>query len=112
MFVTIISMEFVSATVKRDKVRRMVEKGSIKKILLEKAKKEEETQKVAKGVVEHNGAEKEQEVVKEQRGDATEKTKEANESDDKSAGGTEDEGSISDEIDDAGDNPEPSVVFI
>lgn len=37
MFVMIITMDFVSATVKRDKVRRMIEKGTVKKL----AKKEE-----------------------------------------------------------------------
>ena len=43
MFVIIISMDFVSATVKRDKVRRMIEKkGSIKKILAELKEKEME----------------------------------------------------------------------
>jgi hypothetical protein len=36
MFVLIITMDFVSATVKRDKVRRMVEKGTIKKLIREK----------------------------------------------------------------------------
>ena len=36
MFVLIISMDFVSATVKRDKVRIMIEKGTIAKILLKK----------------------------------------------------------------------------
>lgn len=36
MFVLIITMDFVSATVKRDKVRRMIEKGTIAKILLKK----------------------------------------------------------------------------
>jgi phosphatidylinositol glycan class U len=36
MFVLIITMDFVSATVKRDKVRRMVEKGTIKKHIREK----------------------------------------------------------------------------
>ena len=39
LFVTIISMEFVSATVKRDKVLRMIEKGTMKELL---KKKEEE----------------------------------------------------------------------
>ena len=42
MFVIIISMDFVSASVKRDKVRRLVEKGSIKKILAEMKEKEME----------------------------------------------------------------------
>lgn len=36
MFVLIITMDFVSATVKRDKVRRMIEKGTIAKLLLTK----------------------------------------------------------------------------
>jgi phosphatidylinositol glycan class U len=36
MFVLIITMDFVSATVKRDKVRRMIEKGTIAKLLLKK----------------------------------------------------------------------------
>ncbi|KAL3810524.1 hypothetical protein ACHAXA_009448 [Cyclostephanos tholiformis] len=36
MFVLIITMDFVSATVKRDKVRRMVEKGTIKKLARKK----------------------------------------------------------------------------
>ena len=36
MFVLIITMDFVSATVKRDKVRRMIEKGRIAKLLLKK----------------------------------------------------------------------------
>ena len=36
MFVLIITMDFVSATVKRDKVRRMIERGTIAKILLKK----------------------------------------------------------------------------
>jgi len=42
MFVIIISMDFVSASVKRDKIRRMIEKGSIKKILAELKEKETE----------------------------------------------------------------------
>ena len=42
MFVIIISMDFVSASVKREKVRRMIEKGSIKKILAEMKEKEME----------------------------------------------------------------------
>jgi len=33
MFVMIITMDFVSGTVKRDKVRRMIEKGTVKKLL-------------------------------------------------------------------------------
>ncbi len=40
MFVLIIAMDFVGATVKRDKVRRMVEKGTIKKLVTEKREKE------------------------------------------------------------------------
>jgi hypothetical protein len=36
MFVLIITMDFVSATVKRDKVRRMIEKGTIAMLLLKK----------------------------------------------------------------------------
>jgi phosphatidylinositol glycan class U len=36
MFVLIITMDFVSATVKRDKVRRMIEKGRKAKLLLKK----------------------------------------------------------------------------
>ena len=39
-FVLIITMDFVGATVKRDKVRRMAEKGTIKKLATEKRKKE------------------------------------------------------------------------
>ena len=40
MFVLIITMDFVGATVKRDKVRRMVEKGTTKKLATEKREKE------------------------------------------------------------------------
>ena len=40
LFVLIITMDFVGATVKRDKVRRMVEKGTIKKLATEKREKE------------------------------------------------------------------------
>ena len=42
MFVIIISMDFVSASIKRDKIRRMIEKGSVKKILVEMKEKEME----------------------------------------------------------------------
>ena len=35
-------MDFVSASVKRDKIRRMIEKGSIKKVLAELKEKEME----------------------------------------------------------------------
>ena len=45
MFVIIISMEFVSSTVKRDKVRRMVEKGTIKKLLQKKEEEKKQSEK-------------------------------------------------------------------
>ena len=59
---TIISMEFVSATVKRDKVLRMIEKGGTMKELLKKKEEEgaEEMQKF-----EQNGAQKEAEKTEE-----------------------------------------------
>jgi len=62
MFVIIISMDFVSASVKRDKIRRMIEKGSIKKILAELKEKETEGElKTEKddGSVATNGVQKE-----------------------------------------------------
>ena len=58
---TIISMEFVSATVKRDKVLRMIEKGTIKE-LLKKKEGPEETQKH-----QQNGAQKEAEEDNERK---------------------------------------------
>ena len=45
MFVIIISMEFVSSTVKRDKVRRMIEKGTIKKLLQKKKDNKKQLEK-------------------------------------------------------------------
>ena len=46
----IITMEFVSATVKRDKVRRMVEKGTIKKLAREKEGMKTSRPKVAEKI--------------------------------------------------------------
>ncbi len=40
----IITMEFVSATVKRDKVRRMIEKGTVKKLTTEEERTKNETE--------------------------------------------------------------------
>lgn len=40
----IITMEFVSATVKRDKVRRMIEKGTVKKLTTEEERMKNETE--------------------------------------------------------------------
>lgn len=88
MFIIIISMDFVSATVKRDKVRRMVEKGSIKKLLKKKEEAEKESQKETKET-NVNGV-KQEEIVEESNGCA----------EDKAAG------------DDASSQPEPSVVFL
>lgn len=63
LFVTIISMEFVSATVKRDKVLRMIEKGTMKELL--KKKEEEGAEEMQKR--EQNGAQKEVEQEKEHK---------------------------------------------
>jgi len=95
LFVTIISMDFVSATVKRDKVRRMVENGTIKKL----AKKKEETQKEAEKVGENGVSQKEADKVGESNGSIDEKS-------------AEDVGNISDQMDDADNKPEPVVVFL
>ena len=43
MFVLIITMDFVSATVKRDKVRRMIEKGTTMLLLKKKEGRESDT---------------------------------------------------------------------
>lgn len=51
MFVVIITMEFVSATVKRDKVRRMVEKGTVKKLAREKEGTKKEADIVGEGSI-------------------------------------------------------------
>ncbi|KAL7535290.1 hypothetical protein ACHAXR_006391 [Thalassiosira sp. AJA248-18] len=98
LFVTIITMDFVSATVKRDKVRRMVEKGTVKKL----AKKKEEavdSQKKSEKVGEndeHNLAE----ILEKYNGGVDLKV-------------PEDIGNISDqEIDDARRKPEPTTVFL
>ena len=66
MFVIIISMDFVSASVKRDKVRRMIEKGSIKKILAELKEKEMDGEESKKDEeVSTNGVQKEENKTEE-----------------------------------------------
>jgi len=56
MFVVIITMDFVSATVKRDKVLRMVEKGTIQKLRAQRNKeKAEERQWEAKAILQEEG---------------------------------------------------------
>lgn len=102
LFLIIISMDFVSATVKRDKVRRMVEKGTIKKIL---AKKQEETQKEVDSAGKHPAVTKDAGNVEERNGNA-EDVGNGN-GDEKAA---KDVGT--DQIDDADDKPEPVVVFL
>jgi len=94
MFVCIITMEFVSATVKRDKVRRMVEKGSIRKILAEKKKEEEKVPKDAAKVDYKDGPPTEEKKVEEKNG-TCEKV-------------AEDIGNGSDRE----ETPEPVVVFL
>ena len=86
-------MDFVSAAVKRDKVRRMVEKGSIKKLLKKKEEAEEESQEkdADLDIIDSNAnGVKQEEIVEESNGCA----------EDKAAG------------DDASSQPEPSVVFL
>ena len=93
-------MEFVSATVKRDKVRRMVENGTIKK-LAKKKTEAEEMQKEAEKVGENGVSQKEADKVEESNGNIDEKA-------------AEDVGNISDQIDDddCDSKPEPIVVFL
>mmetsp|Transcript_8789 Transcript_8789/g.21333 ORF Transcript_8789/g.21333 Transcript_8789/m.21333 type:complete len:655 (+) Transcript_8789:61-2025(+) len=111
MFVTIISMEFVSATVKRDKVRRMVEKGSIKKILL--AKEKDGSQKEAANIEGHNVVEKKAETVKAHDSIGEDNATMHNGIVGMREKATEDDGRISDQMDDAADDkPEPVVVFL
>jgi len=110
MFVTIISMEFVTATVKRDKVRRMMEKGSVKKILDEMKEKEEaddEDKEVTENGTEEVGAVVDK--VDDQNGDTTEEAGEDDNGDDGEES-AEDAGSVSDDVEDGA--PEPVVVFV
>ncbi|KAL7536325.1 hypothetical protein ACHAWF_005437 [Thalassiosira exigua] len=66
LFATVIAMEFVSATVKRDKVRRMIENGSMAKL----AKKDRAIapQKENKKNGQQNGAHKEDQPLEESNG--------------------------------------------
>jgi len=108
LFVIIISMDFVSATVKRDKVRRMVENGTVKKL----AKKKEETQNEVKKVQEQDGMQMEAETAKEQNGNAEKKATEDVGNDNVNRNATEDVGNIPDYRDGTDDKPEPVVVFL
>ena len=107
MFVVIISMDFVSATVKRDKVRRMIERpGTIKKIIEKRKDQERETKKEKDGECNINGAKKEAEVQKEAGAQKKEVA-------DESAPWAVKEKEATEVMEsDSDDQPEPNVVFI
>jgi GPI-anchor transamidase subunit U len=107
MFVVIISMDFVSATVKRDKVRRMIERpGTIKKIIEKRKDQEGETKKEKDGECNSNGVTKEAEVQK----NAGAQKKEVA---DVSAPWAVKEKEATEVMEsDSDDQPEPNVVFI
>lgn len=107
MFVVIISMDFVSATVKRDKVRRMIERpGTIKKIIEKRKDQERETKKEKDGECNINGAKKEAEVQKE----AGAQKKEV--ADESAPWAVKEEEATEVMESDSDDQPEPNVVFI
>lgn len=107
MFVVIISMDFVSATVKRDKVRRMIERpGTIKKIIEKRKDQEGETKKEKDGECNSNDVKKEAEVQKEAGAQKKEVA-------DESAPWAVKEKEATEVMEsDSDDQPEPNVVFI
>ncbi|EJK49947.1 hypothetical protein THAOC_31125 [Thalassiosira oceanica] len=119
MFVAMITLEFVNATVKRDKVLRMVEKGSFLKL----AKEMEERENTAETAVPDENADKDEsreDMKKDSSNDATDKTISAVKSstkgsselpNDLSAGKSADnDDSVTEQKD--GGRREPSIVFL
>ena len=112
MFVAMITLEFVNATVKRDKVLRMVEKGSFLKL----AKEMQESEKTAEANADRDESSKDSE--KDSSNEATDETiskvtRPSNDSseppDDLSAGESADK---SEPVAQDGGRREPSIVFL